>query len=858
MRKLCLFLFFLSFFKILNAQTELVPYTLEFRSPVGERLNVGRSFLYSNATTNSLRADKVLPSKDSPDYEYFEWYFIPVGKEEPGWYYVRNGNGKYLYNTTRGVIEVNSETAGELTKWKLTKTQSYVRDVEDQIFRFVQWNGTRYIHMIRGSNTFITTANNFANSGTNTTVLVRPSRNYPLYNNNLQLVTNSQQVTPASSISVNPPYFVESDTSRTIISENYLPINFKRLNSSGTRLMLDPSAEEDNTQNLYYLRLYNNDTIRTKLTINGEKEHEYYQIRVKIKASENEVPPGGIRLSDKEGNNLQHPLYVKASYEWYTYQFYVDLSDYDKDINMDFYSSLGDSNAFFDISEILVEEVDSIPDVTPFFRPGLFSENNEPILDYPYENPGFIYSIRKKFDSETTELFIPLKIFGNITDFNISIVEINSQRIEEIPISDFSLSNLGIALYYTDGFEENSEYIFAMRGTENEVVFEQNVSLKVIPDTVYWNPQANFDKSFSWNNDNNWSDKNGNKAFVPTKYTTVILPEGKDSYPVLYDYLDPSRSSFIELDYNVDLNSCANIYFMTGSELGNPYYLNYDSVKINWRLNTMKWYNLSPPLRNMYSGDYSFDYLNPLSEMQLHNITNPQTGFYSSDWTESFNTTNYSLYPGIGFSFRIGSLYYNEVTEVGANYDSRTSLSEMEMYFPKSNTSFRFYDEVTKLPTDKIEHINENGRDFNSRFVYEITEGDESIVPEEEELLQLNTNLSNGEGLVVIGNPFMSHFNFEEFYYRNHLLIKPEFKVLIDEQYFTFSGVDNERIGMIESWTATHLDITPYSIGPMQSFIVTTREEYSGESLSVDRNMSLVKGQYIREEEDQTIPLTVR
>jgi len=343
---------------------------------------------------------------------------------------------------------------------------------------------------------------------------------------------------------------------------------------------------------------------------------------------------------------------------------------------------------------------------------------------------------------------------------------------------------------------------------------------------LYWSPKDNNEKN-NWQSEDNWIRDNNKRGYIPDKETNVILQENQMAYPILKN----------------EENLCRIITFENGSQLGNTYFLDYDSVRIRHTINTMQWYGMAAPLKNMYSGDYLFEQVNPLTEMRHFVIEEAETGFLYSDWSTPFISTVEPLDVGKSYSVRVGKVYYPNLDENGAQTNDKQLIDEVAFTFPNSKETFLFYDEMTKLPTGEKETIPQEGRKWRHRFIYEIEKDGKSIVPESEELLSLSFPHIVGENSLMIGNPFMSNFNFEAFYKANKELIYPEFKLLVDgNEYLTYSGIDVDLDGIIDSASTINEDINLNSIQSMTSFVVTTRENFDENSLVINKDMSSILG----------------
>ncbi|MDL2290212.1 hypothetical protein LJB95_02280 [Paludibacteraceae bacterium OttesenSCG-928-F17] len=468
---------------------------------------------------------------------------------------------------------------------------------------------------------------------------------------------------------------------------------------------------------------------------------------------------------------------------------------------------------------------------------------------------------------------------NNVIENNNIGIEILASGLSELS-AEYTTEVNGVQ-YFKPGLE----YIFTMEGTGDEIWGASSVCdksfqfrLRVVPDTVYWKGNTS-DAEIEWNNDENWyaSDLT-TRAFAPLPETKVVLPSDLANYPTLVEYEvvpdtvdnkegrmlvtfdlenETLKSSYtgtkyIEFDYNFLANSANEIYFKPGAELGRQDLLNYQTAKVDMQLKTFQWYTLSAPLRQLYSGDYTFERVNPLTEVQYHETQNAVNGTITSNWTRSFSNTNIEIDPGMGIALRIGRVYYPANAFTADEYEpvdasKNTTIANATLTFPGTKETFSFYDDITKVKQNYVESIPTDGRKFSSRFIYETTNNGISKVPTGDTLLLIPTNRIDSGKTVIVGNPLMAHIDFAEFYKVNKDIIKPAYQVLVNKQYLTLSGVDSDNDGVIEgSWTSTTgsdgVTLTPTSIPPMQSFIVTTKSEYAGTppTLAITKGMGVV------------------
>ena len=475
----------------------------------------------------------------------------------------------------------------------------------------------------------------------------------------------------------------------------------------------------------------------------------------------------------------------------------------------------------------------------------IIDDANISLRSYPliYNSPNF-YDVCPAFD--VTRKGTPF------SKTDISDADLNNNIALEI------LAEKIPAAYLTEGkFIPNAVYEFVLvatsepeiPGTITEGACEVKTvpfQLKVVPNHIYWDATAKL--SDSWHNDGNW-EYDGNSSFAPLRSTNVTMNTGSPIYPTLNNEiistvnsvseLRPSRkeTDFIEFDYNFVPNSADLIHFEMSSELGNQYFLDYGKAEVDLKLNTLRWYGLSAPLRDMYSGDYMFEQANPLVQIRLFNEINPESKAAAYvGWTKPFNNTNTpKLAAGLGYSLTIGNKYYPCIIpdEGTASVESQAVAVADRMYgFPKEKMLFNFYHEITRALLTKTEEIAAGGRDYGHRFVYET--GDNVVPPATLATISLENEQSGN--YVVVGNPLMSHIDFEKFYDAN--------KDYIQSRFFILNGGNSYVTYDLNDEIATDPGMTVTSIPPMQTFVVELiegSETYiSDDKLVVNKGMGVV------------------
>jgi hypothetical protein len=503
------------------------------------------------------------------------------------------------------------------------------------------------------------------------------------------------------------------------------------------------------------------------------------------------------------------------------------------------------------------------PDPSDAEYAGLKLLESYPLIfgQYNYYNPDFYpnHTLEREGDPYPIGTYTVALPSESTTD-----IHINKNKIAlEIPASAIPDVYRGGATSFKPGFE----YLFRFTCTSgkdwsnlgNIDVCSRSFyfRLKIVPDTLVWTPPTTGDLAGndSWHKDELWKNYNSGQTptngFVPLRVTHVILPEGAPIYPTLkndtianwhtwdspdlgeYQTPDVLATKYIEYDYNFEPDVASVIHFKNGSELGRQDYLTYDSAKVDLNLQTMRWYGISAPLRQMYSGDYAFERANPLAHMRLFNEKNPQSHEAATlDWTEQFSTANHLLEAGTGFSYRIGQLVLDLEDGLPADPDHSHIIADTTLYFPKTKMSFPFYNEITKMPTGKVDNLLSGGRDHSMRFVYETDTHQAPADP----LVTVPAKTTTTGALVVVGNPFMSHLDFAEFYEVNKERIEPKYHLL--ESGSTFNV--GQYVSFVLEGSVSSAGLTAISIPPMQTFIVEIKSGYNGSDLEITRAMSTV------------------
>ena len=338
------------------------------------------------------------------------------------------------------------------------------------------------------------------------------------------------------------------------------------------------------------------------------------------------------------------------------------------------------------------------------------------------------------------------------------------------------------------------------------------------PDSLVWTGGAN---TADWHNHKNWKNPNDStgkysRANIPRKCTDVLIPDMLSIYPDL-------NSPQTDYSYYHRPSACADIWFEHGGEVMQNNLLEYDRAYVYLTLNTDRWNLITVPLQGQFPGDYYLTDPNPLKDSlfvytRLFNQTNPETGYIAADWTGVFNNPEIPMPAGAGLSAWLWDKHFDAHI-----------LKPDTFLFPKHDTYYNIYSELGSIiDTRPIPRVDEH------RFIYEPEINAFGEFP-------LHVSADNAYQMVLVGNPFMSHLDFNAFFQLNGPSggdwIKNRFYV-VDEtgNYISYNASTGQSTGMP--------GLSPY-IAPLQSFLVETGDSFSQLYANVDM-MRSIPGEKLR------------
>ncbi len=321
-------------------------------------------------------------------------------------------------------------------------------------------------------------------------------------------------------------------------------------------------------------------------------------------------------------------------------------------------------------------------------------------------------------------------------------------------------------------------------------------------DSTVWTGTVDSD----WNNSANWSDG------VPCTNTSTTIPDVSTTgvnYPIISAPAD-----------------CDTIIFEPGAAVLGLENLTYHQAIVKTEVQREKWYTLTPPLKEMYAGDYSFSG-RPVTQMRLFDAVNPDsiaTGgiTYTADWTRPFQSPDVAFAPGSGFTYYVHQRTFNYPDPV--TYET----SDVEISFPRTNNDgslkkeyepYSTYSGMILSPTYSPAWTVTKDENLAYRFAAENASN---------QLVDVNTPLTPGINLV--GNPLMTHLDFDLLYAHNSD-ISDQIKYWNGTTFVTYMAGSDLASSISSSTASTHI------IPPMQSFFVISG---SGGTLNFDLDNDFV------------------
>ncbi|MDR1730169.1 MAG: T9SS type A sorting domain-containing protein [Prevotellaceae bacterium] len=349
----------------------------------------------------------------------------------------------------------------------------------------------------------------------------------------------------------------------------------------------------------------------------------------------------------------------------------------------------------------------------------------------------------------------------------------------------------------------------------------KNVLLNIYPDAATWNVAA---ATATWKDSANWvSDLDSSKAY-PIWCTDVTIPENAAVYPIL-----------------VAGDECRDITFKNGASVGKIQSLKYRHAFVEYNVQRNMWQMVSAPLRYMFTADYSADtsweddmapeiFISQFDVDYSNGKLNPDglPGTAFGNFGLPFSNLEVPMNPADGIALWVtGSPYPDISFPTGTPYlfprrNADTTDVEFDYYYQNGDTLIGGTFSLPRGNDIKNEPVwtQNSTPDLNNRFRFIFEQGMNSA----------DSTLSvpvQGGRTVMVGNPFMSHIDFEQFYIDNQSNVYDYYRIWNANQFYTYLGINGDVPGLsglttLPTITGANDTIGQY-IAPMQAVFLDTK-----------------------------------
>ena len=496
-------------------------------------------------------------------------------------------------------------------------------------------------------------------------------------------------------------------------------------------------------------------------------------------------------------------------------------------------------------------------------------------------------------------------VMGYINTFDIK----NNNNTNDYVAIFFSVDDNGnMPITLREGYTYEFKFYFSEYIISDDIQEQSNVCegsvivpLKIVPEYQVWIGDVNMR---NWNNDNNWRRANAEDyyapntyksnteyyntdilqtSFVPLSFTKVIIDQKGNNTPSLVGLsqkgggdssLDLSTdenmigetTSNIEYDLVIGNkitkdgdefyictsfygNTCEEIYFKPGSSLMNPHYLKYDTARVEFTIDTKRWYLLGSPLQGVVAGDMytlnsgiqSTNAFESIFYNTIHNNRyNPH--IYQRGW-DKVQATVYdfnggSSSPALQTQRNVAvkaawSSVYNEVAVpylpgVGYSIKSVPALDNDKEHttirLPKGDMAYRYYTAGNQTDTADDKNVASLKTHSGRLASDKLTSSSSTLKVDLSTLKDGSNHLGNNDlsnKLYLLANPFMTFLNMQEFFEVNTFFKKGYWLMKADGE--------GKQIGIImdsEGVVGSSEDATT-TIAPMQGFFVELADNAS-------------------------------
>lgn len=335
-----------------------------------------------------------------------------------------------------------------------------------------------------------------------------------------------------------------------------------------------------------------------------------------------------------------------------------------------------------------------------------------------------------------------------------------------------------------------------------------------------------------WFNHENWTNR------VPGYCTNVII---RDVVPQSSANLSSNACYYPTIE-NGKVGQCNYITFRPGAGILGIENLQYKRAFVELEMVRNKWYTLTPPLKDFYSGDFNF-MGSPVSYIRLFDEINPDklyNGTYvEGDWSGAITKLDYKIESNKGF--------VSMIDEKTNNYPNPATKDESnkKIVFPRMTTDSSL---VTLL----------HPYTAAGRVVTQInvnlprTEKAYRFAAENEQGKIQSQQIAVKQGLNLIGNPYMSHLSIKRVLAKNAGILQDRVAMWNGVNYSSYYSAKDifEDASYSSGYLTGQRDVA--LISPMQSFLVFA--ENAG-TITIDSNCCSadISGDYNLKEEENVV-----
>ncbi len=381
--------------------------------------------------------------------------------------------------------------------------------------------------------------------------------------------------------------------------------------------------------------------------------------------------------------------------------------------------------------------------------------------------------------------------------------------------------NLNVMVTAENACGSTKSHVAALPGTP--VLANYLMPLNYAAQHTMWKGTATGVNAGKWDERTNWTQQ------VPSACTDVTIPALDSTYTD-----EETGQRFTVRNYPVieSASSVDSIVFLPGGGVKGLENLTYNRAVVQQTFRREKWYTITAPLKQMYTGDYYYNG-RPDAFLRYYDVTehpdhgNGTLGTLEKAGALSFTSgvwgLNYALEKGKGYAYFVDKYSY-----VGS-FRRSSSTADQTVTLPRTTAkgelipSYQPYSMVTGKVYGTAQEVTRTGEQ-PYRFMYDANNSGAASFSSYDVTLKTGYNL--------IGNPVMTHMNFTAFKTAMGDKIENEMKIWNGETQTAASFVGGSTAASVLGAQSTSRTIVP----PTQAFFVN--HTGAGTTLSIDPTAS--------------------